>query len=150
MMMSWTEKERLLLQDLKTQEQLCVDKYSEYARRASDPELKALFEQIRTAEQHHLDAINSLIHGQMPASGQQGGTSLPRFAPVQGKADQQADKYLCQDALCTEKEVSGTYDTCIFEFRDPQVRDLLSSFQSAEQQHGLQLYQYMAGSGMAP
>ena len=149
-MMSWTEKECLLLQDLKTQEQLCVDKYGEYARRASDPELKALFEQIRTTEQHHLDAINSLIRGQMPANGQAAPAGKSGFAPVQGQADKQADQYLCQDALTTEKEVSGVYNTCIFEFRDPQVRGLLSSFQSAEQEHGLQLYQYMSSSGMTP
>ena len=45
--MNWTLKETSLLKDLKNQEQLCVDKYAEYAKRAHDPELKQLFEDIR-------------------------------------------------------------------------------------------------------
>ena len=60
----------------------------------------------------------------------------------------EADKYLCQDALCTEKEVSGAYNTSIFEFRDPQVRQQLHQIQGAEQKHGEMLYQYMARNGM--
>ena len=35
-----TEKEKLLLKDLKTAEQLCIDKYTEYMGKATDKKLK--------------------------------------------------------------------------------------------------------------
>ncbi len=38
-----SQKETMLLQDLKTQEQLCVDKYNKYANQACDGQLKQLF-----------------------------------------------------------------------------------------------------------
>ena len=54
-MMTWTQKEASLLKDLKGQEQLCVDKYGEFAARAHDPELRDLFQHIRQmALAHHL------------------------------------------------------------------------------------------------
>ena len=155
-MMTWTQKEASLLKDLKGQEQLCVDKYGKYADEAHDPELKALFRQIQQTEQSHLQTVNTLLNGQMPQqNGQQNQQQNPqRYAefPAQSAADvQQAmahDKFLAEDALCTEKEVSGAYNVSIFEFRDPQVRQLLHQIQGAEQQHGEMLYQYMARNGM--
>ena len=103
--------------------------------------------------------VTELMGGQMPqqTGGQQQGqqnqpqTSAACRCAQQGISIQQAmeqDKYLCQDALCTEKEVSGAYNVSIFEFRDPQVRQLLNQLQTAEQQHGEMLYQYMARNGM--
>lgn len=156
-MMTWTQKEASLLKDLKGQEQLCVDKYGKYADEANDPELKALFRQIQQTEQSHLQTVTTLLNGQMPPqSGQQSQQQQTpqRYAefPAQSAADvQQAmahDKFLAEDALCTEKEVSGAYNVSIFEFRDPQVRQLLHQIQGAEQKHGEMLYQYMARNGM--
>ena len=156
-MMTWTQKEASLLKDLKGQEQLCVDKYGKYADEACDPELKELFRTIQQVEQGHLDTVTTLLNGQMPPQGNQQNQQNQqpqRYAefPPQGAQDvQQAyrrDKYLAEDALCTEKEVSGAYNVSIFEFRDPQVRQLLHQIQGAEQQHGEMLYRYMAKSGM--
>ena len=159
-MMTWTQKETSLLKDLKGQEQLCVDKYGKYAAAACDPELQQIFRQIQQTEQSHLQTVTTLLNGQMP---QQNGQSqqnqqkqkpLQQYAqfPPQGASDvQQAfqhDKFLAEDALCTEKEVSGAYNTSIFEFRDPQVRQILHQIQGAEQQHGEMLYQNMAKNGM--
>lgn len=157
-MMNWTQKEASLLKDLKGQEQLCVDKYGQYAQRAHDPELQQLFRDIQQTEQQHLQTVTTLINGQMP---QQAGQPKQQAAnpnqqqacqcQPQGMTMQQAmeqDKFLCQDALCTEKEVSGAYNTSVFEFRDPQVRQVLNQLQTAEQQHGEMLYQYMARNGM--
>lgn len=158
-MMNWTQKEASLLKDLKSQEQLCVDKYGKYAQQANDPELQQLFRSIQKNEQQHLQMVTELMGGQMPqqTGGQQQSqqnqpqTSAACRCAQQGISIQQAmeqDKYLCQDALCTEKEVSGAYNVSIFEFRDPQVRQLLNQLQTAEQQHGEMLYQYMARNGM--
>ena len=147
--MNWTQKETSLLKDLKEQEQLCVDKYAEYAKRAHDPELKQLFEDIRQTEQQHLQTVSTWLGEQAPNGWQVVGKQFHgtnEFAD--DPAAKEADKYLCQDALCTEKEVSGVYKTSIFEFRDPQVRQQLHQIQGAEQKHGEMIYQYMARNGM--
>ncbi len=147
--MNWTQKETSLLKDLKNQEQLCVDKYGEYAKRANDPELRALFEDIRRTEQQHLQTVSTWLGEQPPQ--QQCSANCQCAAPANARDIQEAmaaDKYLCQDALCTEKEVSGAYNTSIFEFRDPQVRQQLHQIQGAEQKHGEMIYQYMARNGM--
>ena len=147
--MNWTQKETSLLKDLKDQEQLCVDKYAEYAKRAHDPELKQLFEDIRHTEQQHLTTVTAWLGQQMPKAADLVGEQyhgVNQFA--NDPAAKEADKYLCQDALCTEKEVSGVYNTSIFEFRDPQIRQQLHQIQGAEQKHGEMIYQYMARNGM--
>ena len=59
-----------------------------------------------------------------------------------------SDKDLCTDMLMTEKYVSGAYDTAIFEFRDPQVRNILNHIQKEEQQHGEAIFKYMENNGM--
>ena len=161
-MMTWTQKEASLLKDLKSQEQLCVDKYGKYAQEACDPELKDIFRQIQQTEQSHLQTVTTLLDGRMPQQNdqqqkqqkQQNRQDPQRYAefPPQGAENvhlaMQHDKFLAEDALCTEKEVSGAYNVSIFEFRDPQVRQLLHQIQGAEQKHGEMLYQYMARNGM--
>lgn len=59
-----------------------------------------------------------------------------------------SDKDLCTDMLMTEKYVSGAYNTAIFEFRDPQVRNILNHIQKEEQQHGEAIFKYMESKGM--
>ncbi len=46
------------------------------------------------------------------------------------------------------KYVSSTYDTAIFEFRDPNIRNVLNHIQKEEQQHGEVIYKYMESKGM--
>lgn len=41
-----TEKETNAIEDLKTQEQACIEKYTKYSNQAKDPVLKELFEEI--------------------------------------------------------------------------------------------------------
>ena len=149
MNMNWTQKETSLLKDLKDQEQLCVDKYAEYAKRAHDPELKQIFEDIRQTEQQHLTTVCTWLGEGTPNAGTLVGAQyhgVNEFAD--DPAAKEADKYLCQDALCTEKEVSGAYNTSIFEFRNPQARDVLNHLQKEEQQHGEMIYAYMARNAM--
>ena len=57
MNMQLTPKERSLIQDLKGQEQLCIDKYNRGAASAVDGQLKGLFTQIARTEQQHLDTL---------------------------------------------------------------------------------------------
>ena len=47
-----------------------------------------------------------------------------------------------------EKHVSSLYDTTIFEFTSPTLRDTLNHIQKEEQIHGEQLYEYMKINNM--
>jgi spore coat protein CotF len=59
-----------------------------------------------------------------------------------------SDKQMCDDVLMTEKFVSSTYNTAIFEFRDTNVRDILNHIQKEEQKHGEAIFKYMESKGM--
>jgi spore coat protein CotF len=66
-----SQKERMFLEDLKTEEDLCVTKYSSYAQQAQDPQLSQLFNQLASAEQQHYDTINQLLQSNGQSGGQQ-------------------------------------------------------------------------------
>ena len=125
-MVNLSTKERMLLEDEKSHEQLCVDKYNEYSNKAHCPELKNLFSQLAQKEQQHLDSINQLLNGIVPNINQQSGGQ-------QNSSNQQ---------------LSSTYNTAIFEFRDKNVRQVLNHIQKEEQEHGEKIYNYMASHGM--
>lgn len=148
--MTLDQKEKDLLKDLKGQEKLCVDKYAKHASCAKDAQLKNLFTQISQNEQKHLDALTQIENGTVP---QFSGTDLqqPTFTATYGATenpDKNNDCYLCSDLLATEKHASGLYDTCIFEFKDENLRQVLNSIQKQEQEHGKQLYDYMSTNSM--
>lgn len=146
-----SQKERMILEDEKKQEEICVIKYKKYSGQAQDSELKQLFNTLSTEEQHHLDMLNQMLAGQQPNMShgqnnqQQGGQTQ---APPQGTQPNYDDQVLCSDLLSTEKYVSGTYDTGIFEAANPTVRQALQHIQQDEQRHGQQLFNYMNSHGM--
>ncbi len=145
-----TAKESSLLQDLRAHEQLCVEKYARGASEAKDGQLKNLFSQIEQTEKHHIQTLDQIASGSVPQMNSGGGNQnqnqpTPNSLPQQ---DKQSDAYLCKDALSMEKHVSSTYNTCIFEFKDPNVRNALNHIQKEEQQHGKQLYDYLSVNGM--
>lgn len=146
MTISLTNKERMLLEDLKSSEEICIAKYTNYANLAQDQQLKSLFANHAKIEQEHLNTVNSLLAGQVPAMNQDNQTQAPA---TNGNAELSvSDKELCQDMLMTEKHVSSTYDTAVFEFKDTQVRDVLNHIQKEEQQHGEAIFKYMESKGM--
>ena len=61
--MTLTPKENTLLADLKSQEQICIEKYTKYSEMANDTELKNLFNNLKSNEQKHLDTINQILSG---------------------------------------------------------------------------------------
>ena len=148
--MTLTEKEKTLLKDLKESEKLCIEKYEKYAADATKKELKCVFDEIKQVEQTHLSTINDILDGSEPSTESKGST----FNPVAvEKADyseeeRKKDKYLCEDALSTEKYVSAAYNTAVFEFAQPALRKALNHIQKEEQQHGEKIYNYMAENGM--
>jgi len=152
MQIQLSQKERLLLEDNKLQEEVCVIKYQNYAGQAQDPQLKQLFNTLTTEEQHHFDMINQMLQGQQPNMSHpqqnQQKAVQPTQSTYQGAMGNTGDKILCSDLLATEKYVSGTYDTGIFETAAPIVRQALQHIQQDEQHHGEQLFNYMNSHGM--
>ncbi len=161
--MMLTEKETMLLNDLKSEEKLCIDKYNKYSSEASCSQLKNLFSSLGQIEQNHYDTINQILSGTTPSMGM-GGGQKPNLQQMSGQGqssqqmssqsqsysqqDKTKDKYLCSDALGTEKHVSSMYDTCIFEFKNESIRNALNHIQKEEQEHGKRIYDYMSQNGM--
>jgi spore coat protein CotF len=160
-----TTKEKYLLEDSRTHEEQCIQKYENYANLATDAELKAVFRKNGQKEQEHLETINQLLSGKVPSMGQSNSQSNQDSQGSSGQSvtSQQttvnaknmntcgfnaSDKDLCTDMLMTEKYVSGAYDTAIFEFKDASVRDVLNHIQKEEQKHGEAIFAYMQSKGM--
>lgn len=145
-----TEKERMLLEDHKKHEQICIQKYQSYAAQTQSPELQQLFRTHASHEQQHLNTVNQLLNGQIPAvsQAQQNNNQQQQMNLQSGGTGNPTDSYLCSDLLSTEKYISGTYDTSIFEFGNPQVRQVLNHIQKEEQKHGEDIFLYMQSHGM--
>lgn len=159
MQITLTQKERMLLQDQKNHEQICIDKYSNYANQAKDMQLQQICKTNEQIERTHLNTINQLLSGTIPQMNQQqnqnSGQNMNQqqnsgstMNNAQSTQNNLSDKDICSDLLMTEKYVSGTYDTTIFEFRDTQVRDILNHIQKEEQKHGESIFKYMESKGM--
>ena len=150
--MTLTPKEHSLLSDLKSQEKLCIEKYEKYEKEASDPCLKNIFQEIKTTEESHLSTINRIMTGEeveMPGaapSAKDEKANCPQSTAT-GSAKSN-DAFLCADALAMEKHVSSVYDTSIFEFSSPTLRDTLNHIQKEEQNHGKKIYDYMSKNNM--
>lgn len=166
-----TTKEKFLLEDQRTHEEQCILKYDNYANLANDAQLKSIFRNNGQIERQHLQTINQLLNGKVPTMNsnagsqnqQQSGQSSQAQQLSQSPLSQQSsvemnssnsspfnvsDKDMCIDMLSSEKYVSGTYNTAIFEFKDAQVRDVLNHIQKEEQKHGEAISSYMISKGM--
>ena len=148
--MTLTQKETTLLNDLKSQEQLCIDKYTQYEKEACDPALKTIFGAIKTTEESHLATVNRILGGEeVKMSMESPAAQKAQCQPSSCSADaKKHDKFLCHDALATEKHVSSLYNVSIFEFTSSTLRDTLAHIQKEEQNHGQTLYSYMSANGM--
>ena len=149
--MTLSQKENSLLTDLKSQEQLCIEKYGKYEQDAHDPCLKNLFKNIKSTEEGHLSTISRIMSGE-EVSSNTAPTAVSQSLACQPsnctESEKTSDAFLCKDALAMEKHVSSLYDTSIFEFTSPTLRDTLNHIQKEEQNHGEQLYQYMSKNNM--
>lgn len=152
MTVNLSQKEKLLLQDQKSHEEICIQKYTNYAQQAQDPELKQLFNKYASQEEQHLNTLNQILSGQVPNVNQQQGQQQQQQKSTQSTVStgmtNQTDAALCKDILMTEKYVSSTYDTAIFECMDTNIRNALNHIQKEEQQHGEGIFNYMQSKGM--
>ena len=150
--MNLTQKETTLLQDMKSQEQICIEKYNKYAQLAHDPELKSLFATLGGNEQKHLNTITEILNGTEVKMPDQSPSAVQaklqcKMSPC-NEVEKKNDAYLCKDALSMEKHVAGVYNTGVFEFSSPVLRDTLAHIQKEEQNHGEQLYNYLNCNNM--
>ena len=150
MQINLSQKERMILEDGKHQEDICVKKYQSFANQAKDPQLKQLLNKLASEEQHHYNIISELLQGKKPnlshsnqvmSNAQTTTTSNMSFSNPE-------DAILCGDLLATEKYVSGFYDTGVFESVNKDVREALQHIQKEEQKHGEELFNYMHVNGM--
>lgn len=171
--MQLSQKEKTLLKDQQSMEEVCVEKYNKYAQQTQCAELKQLFTNLANQEQNHYNTVTQLLQGgqpnisqgnQMPqqqatnamqqsgmsqqGGGQSDGGSQSADGNPSNASGNKDDKFLCSDLLATEKFVSGTYDTAVFEAVNPAVRQALQHIQKEEQQHGEQIFNYMHSHGM--
>lgn len=150
--MTLTQKETALLNDLKSQEQICIEKYTQYSQMAHDPELKSLFSTLAEKERGHLNTITRILGGDEVAMPEKAPSAVDsRLSCKQSACNQvekQNDAYLCKDSLSMEKHVSSVYNTGVFEFCSPTLRDTLAHIQKEEQNHGQQLYNYLSCNNM--
>lgn len=179
MTLQLTSKEKNMLQDQLKHEEICIQKYTNYAQQAVDPQLKQLFSSLASHEQKHYDTIQQMLKGQSPnvqqnqgqrsqqGQNQQGqqilGGQNPGQPPSQTAqniqvhnmagmgntpGNLQGDATLCTDSIMTEKFVSGSYDTGVFESSNQSVIQALQHIQKEEQEHGQKLKQYLQSQGL--
>lgn len=147
--MQLTQKESMLISDMKGQEKLCIEKYSKAAAAANDPQLKNLFTELSSIEQNHLATLSQIENGNPPTPSSGQSKTRTFTAAYSGETDEKKqDCFLCSDLLATEKHASSLYDTCVFEFADQNARNLLNHIQKEEQEHGKAIYDYMKTNSM--
>lgn len=150
--MQLNQKQTMLLQDLKAQEEICIQKYNNYSSMANSGELKNLFNDLSNAEKTHFNTLDDILNGKQPNTNQNSSTNA--FQPCNSRSSystvelKKQDEYLCKDALSMEKHVSSVYDTSIFEMADTSVRNALNHIQKEEQQHGEKIFQFMSCNSM--
>lgn len=151
--MQLTEKEQSIIKDLQTQEKTCVEKYQFYESSANDPELKKLFHQIGQEEQEHFDSLTDVLKGNVPnveavQTGSPGYTPNATYDKGCNSEEKKHDQFLCTDSIATEKLVSTTYNSDLFQFAATNIRKLLNHIQTEEQNHAEMIYKYKTANNM--
>lgn len=152
--MELKEKERTVIQDLRTQEKSCIEKYQTYSSLAKDPELKALFQQLSNKEQEHFQTLGRVMNGEIPncdCNDSDGANYSPKatYTTSEESEDKKSDCFLVTDCIGTEKLVSSEYNSNVFAFGDSKIRKLLADIQIEEQNHAEMLWKYKMANGMA-
>ena len=146
-MINITEKQKFIIQNLKDQEKMCVEKYKRGEKEANDAVLKDLFRSIKEEEQKHYDSLDKLLNGTVVQvnTKDKAGKEYEPIASYIGSFDQtekENDQFLCTDAITTEKYVSSAYNFELFQFADSDIRRLLNDIETEEQNHAEKIYKY--------
>ena len=152
--MNLTQKEQYIIDDLISQEKLCIQKYAFYEHMAYDPQLKQLFANIREKEEKHLKSLNDVKLGTI-ADSDVNDDSAKKYRPsneyhASSKPDEKNhDAFLCTDSITMEKYVSSAYNFDLFQFANNKLRKLLADIEVEEQNHAEMLYKYKVANSMA-
>lgn len=141
----------MLINELKNQEKLCVQKYDFYATQAKDPQLKSLFKKLSKHEQNHYDMLESLINGTVPQlkNRKPGAVKYEPQASHPGTpAEKEFDKFLCTDIITTEKYAATGYNNDLFYFASTDVRNVLNAIMTDEQNHAEMIWKYKVANKM--
>lgn len=150
--MKLNQKEVQLITELKTQEQLCVQKYDFYAKQAKDPALKSLFKKLLKYEQNHYDMLDELSKGTVPHIRTKSPLAAkyePQGTHPGDQASKDFDKFLCTDIIATEKYVATAYNDDLFYFASTDVRNVLNAILTDEQNHAEMIWKYKVANKMA-
>lgn len=152
-MVNLTEQQTFVVKNLMDQERMCVEKYTRGEKEAKDPVLKELFATIKKEEQQHYNSLSQLLEGNVPevnTRDEAGMSYCPKATYVgdYNATDKENDKFLCTDAIATEKYVSSAYNYELFQFGAPNVRRLLNDMETEEQNHAEMIYKYKSVNGM--
>lgn len=151
--MKLTPQEKMFLNNLQTQEEMCIEKYRFYSGQAKDEDLKDLFTRIGKNEKKHRDAIEQLLQGKIPSVSSQDTAadtyeSQGNYVSGGKAADKKHDAFLCTDSITTEKYVASAYNNDLFHFASPELRSVLNSIQTEEQNHAELIYKYKTANEM--
>lgn len=147
--MQLTNKEKTLLEDNLNAEYLCIRKYEQYAAMASDSNLKQLFSSLAGKERQHAETLKNFLS----MGGQSTQNMFESYTPPIGNHENIqnslgiTDAQLLNDALSTEKHVSGSYNNAVLESVSPQIRKQLQHIQQEEQDHAESLFNEMKNRG---
>ena len=153
-MINLTEKEKYIIEDLKAQEELCIQKYAFYEHMAYDPELKKLFKDIRKKEEEHYQSLANVLNGEVADSDVNDYAAKnyrvqSNYHQNSSQDEKEHDSFLCTDAITMEKYVSGAYNFDLFQFSNNKLRRLLADIEVEEQNHAEMLYKYKVANQMA-
>jgi len=88
-----TQKEKLMLEDQKSHEETCIQKYNKYANETNCQQLKGIFTNNAKIEQEHLNTINQLLNGQVPAMNQSQQSGTQQQTQQQGQQQQMQQSF---------------------------------------------------------
>ena len=153
-MINLTEKERYIIEDLKSQEELCIQKYAYYEEMAFDPELKKLFKDIKSSEKEHYQSLTDVLNGNV-ANSDVNDYAAKNYKPKaeyhqnSSQEEKKHDSFLATDSITMEKYVSSAYNFDLFQFGNNKLRKLLADIEVEEQNHAEMLYKYKVANAMA-
>ena len=162
-MANLTSKEIFLLEGEKYQQQLAIDKYSNYALQAEDPKLKTIFSNLAKSEEKHLSMINDILAGRIPTINNK--DYHPYYSDSVTNSNDylnvgnitltavnndynESDKVICLDALNTEELLHSIYSASSLEFEENSSRKVLSKIISDKNDSIQYLNNYMTRNGM--
>lgn len=173
--MQLTSKEKTLIADTLTAEEICNQKYKYYAANANDQEVRNLFSDLAQQEDQHVQILNDALNGNFDVEAAQNQSSNFRQQSRQNSSQTDInmtnkqtdmeiaktamsaknnkdvegldDRQRLQDALMTVKHLSGNYDISVLEASNNEVFQTLEQIQHDKHLHKQEIFNIMNQKG---